>query len=68
MGFKEMRVKAGLSVLEVSRTLNVSPAAVYQWEDGTYIPAGKRLPDIARLYSCTVDDLLSDSTPPDQAQ
>lgn len=58
MGFREMRVKAGLSVIKASRALDVSPTAVYQWEDGTYTPNAKRLPEIARLYGCTMDDLL----------
>ena len=58
MGFKEARIKAGLTALEASRKLNISPAAVYQWEDGSALPQTKRLPEIAGLYGCTVDDLL----------
>lgn len=60
MGFKECRTNAGLSVLEVSRALCVSPAAVYQWEDGAYMPNTKRLPEIAKLFGVTVDQLLAD--------
>jgi transcriptional regulator with XRE-family HTH domain len=38
--------------------LHVSDAAVYQWETGVTTPSAKRLPEIAKLYGCTVDELL----------
>lgn len=60
MGFREARVKAGLSVAQVMEALGVSDAAVYQWETGVTVPNGKRLPKIAKLYNCTVDDLLDE--------
>lgn len=58
MGFREARLAAGLTVANVMASLKVSDAAVYQWETGVTIPNGKRLPEIAKLYGCTVDDLL----------
>lgn len=60
MGFKSARIAAGLSVREVMEKLGVSDAAVYQWETGVQAPRASRLPQIAELYGCTVDDLLSD--------
>ena len=59
MGFREMRIRAGLSVAKVMEALSVSDAAVYQWETGVTTPNGKRLPEIAKLYGCTVDELLA---------
>lgn len=58
MGFREARLAAGLSVANVMSALKVSDAAVYQWETGVTTPSGKRLPEIAKLYGCTVDELL----------
>lgn len=58
MGFRVMRQKAGLSVAQVAKALKVSDAAVYMWETGETTPNGKRLLEIAKLYSCTVDELL----------
>lgn len=60
MSFRSQRVKAGLSVLEVAKRLSVSDAAVYFWETKTTIPTGKRLIEIAKLYNCSVDDLLKE--------
>ena len=58
MSFREARLKAGLTVSEVEKALSVSDAAVYQWESGTTFPTGKRMQEIAKLYNCSVDELL----------
>ena len=60
MSFRDARVKAGLSVAEVMEALKVSDAAVYQWETGKNTPKGKRLPEVAKLYGCTIDELLKE--------
>lgn len=60
MGFREARVKAGLSVAQVMDKLSVSDAAVYQWETGVTMPTAKRLIEIAKLYGVTVDYLLAE--------
>lgn len=59
MGFKSARISAGLSVLEVSEALRVTDVAIYQWETGVNMPNTKRLPEIANLYGCTIDELLT---------
>ena len=61
MGFKKARINAGISVRQVMKVLNVSDAAVYQWETGINLPSAKRLPEIAKLYGVTVDELLKDN-------
>lgn len=58
MSFRSSRLNAGLSVSQVMASLSVSDAAIYQWETGETMPNAKRLPEIARLYGCTVDELL----------
>ena len=61
MSFRVMRQKAGLSVAQVMEALKVSDAAVYQWETNVTRPNAKRLPEIAALYGCTIDELLTDN-------
>lgn len=61
--YKVLREKAGLSVKQVMEALNVSDAAVYFWETGANAPSTKKLPDIAKLYGCTVDELLKEVKP-----
>lgn len=60
MAFREARIAAGLSVASVTKELNVSDAAVYQWETGETKPTAKRLLEISKLYGCTVDELLKE--------
>jgi len=60
MSFKTQRKNAGYTQAEVARELGISDAAVAQWETGETMPATKRLPEIAKLYGCTVDDLLKE--------
>lgn len=60
MGFRNARVKANKTVKDVMDFLDVSDAAVYQWESGVYTPRPDKLKKLAVFYGCTVDDLLSD--------
>lgn len=58
MGFKDMRRRANLTQSEAAVRLGVSRWTVCTWERGGFFPAAERLPGIARLYGCTVDELL----------
>lgn len=60
MSFLSARKKAGLSQAVVSEKLGVAAAAVCQWETGKTYPDPRRLPELAKLYGCTVDELLAD--------
>lgn len=60
MSFYSARKKAGLSQADAGAMLGVAPAAVCQWETGKTLPRSRLLPKIAKIYGCTVDDLLSD--------
>lgn len=61
MGLKEARKRAGLTAAEVGRAVGVSAQNVYNWEAGSYLPEAARLKQLARLYGCTVDELLADT-------
>ena len=58
MSFRSARKKRGISALEAAEKLGVTDAAIYQWECGISLPTAKRLPEIAKLYGCTIDELL----------
>jgi transcriptional regulator with XRE-family HTH domain len=42
------------------REMNVSDAAVYMWESGKASPKLANLQKLAKLYGCSVDDLIGD--------
>lgn len=68
MGLKEARKRAGLTAREVGRSIGVSFQNVYNWEAGSYLPEASKLRDLAKLYGCTVDELLSADQPVDSAR
>ena len=45
---------------EAAKALGVRPSAVSKWERGMSKPRIEKLPAIAKLYGCTVEDLLQD--------
>ena len=60
MSFLSARKKSGLSQVAAGERLSVAAAAMCQWETGKTYPDPRRLPEIAKLYGCTVDELLAD--------
>lgn len=58
VSFARAREKAGLSIVEAAQRLGITPAAIYQWESGDTFPDGRRIPEIAKVYGVTVDELL----------
>lgn len=61
MSFLSERERAGLTQAEVAKTVGVDQSAVSLWERGKTSPRAALLPELARLYGCTVDDLLGRS-------
>ena len=60
MSFLSARTNAGLSQAAVAEKMGISAASVCQWETGKNLPRADKLPEIAALYGCTVDELLAD--------
>lgn len=63
MSFLSARHRAGLSQAAVAKRLGISSVAVCQWETGKNLPRTALLCEIASLYGCTVDELLSTDDP-----
>lgn len=51
-------MRADLSQKDAAERLGVSTMTLYQWETGITAPRASRLPEIARLYKCDVNELL----------
>lgn len=67
MSFLSARRKAGLTQAAVAEHLDVSAASVCLWETGKTMPDARKLPVIAKLYGCTVDELLADEEKGEQS-
>lgn len=59
---KELRLKAGLTQEQVAKIIEVDQTAVSNWELNKYIPIRKYRKKLAKLYGCTVDELITGGT------
>lgn len=57
------RRRAGLLQRQVAEALGVSMGTVAMWDTGRNKPRADMLPRIAKLYNCTVDELLREDEP-----
>lgn len=60
-GFEYCRLRAGLTQVEAAGELNVSQSTISTWENGTNFPTGSKIPAIARLYGCEINELYANS-------
>jgi len=56
---RNRREKAGLSQENIAKGLSVSQQAVAKWENGKALPRADKLPELARILNCTIDELLA---------
>lgn len=54
---KKYREKAELSQIDVAESLGVTQGAVSQWEKGESNPSADKLPELAKILGCTIDEL-----------
>ena len=57
---KEARSRCGMTQMQLAEQLHVSTAAVSKWERGLAKPRADKLPILAKLYGCTIEELLAD--------
>lgn len=55
--------RSGLAQQDLWVALGISAASVCNWVAGKSCPKASRLPEIARILGCTVDELYTDSLP-----
>lgn len=53
-----LRKKAKLTQSNVSDELKIDRSTIAKWENGTAMPRAEKLPLLAALYKCSVDDLF----------
>lgn len=54
-----MRERAGLTQVQISKVLDIPQSTIASWETGRALPRADKLPQIAKLLKCTVDELLA---------
>lgn len=57
---RERRLRGAIPTQrEVARILGVKESAVSKWERGVSKPRADKLPTLAKLYGCTIEELLA---------
>lgn len=59
---KRFRVAKNMTQEQLANALGVSPQTVSRWECGTTLPDVSILPELARLYCVTIDDLYRETS------
>lgn len=60
---RERRLRGAIPTQrEVAKILGVRESAVSKWERGLAKPRADKLPAIARLYGCSIEELLTEDT------
>ena len=60
MRLRELREAAQITQLELGVRVGVEQNTVSQWESGARQPRADKLPQLARILGCTIDDLFQD--------
>lgn len=59
---KAERARFGLTIEDVAKKVGVNRNSVFRWESGEVEPTAENLEKLARLYDCTVEYLLEQTT------
>lgn len=58
VNIKEVREKAGLTQQDLANELGVGQSTVAMWETQKSLPRTDKLPALAKILGCTIDELL----------
>lgn len=59
---KQFREANGLKQESIAKAVGVDRATVSKWEKGEFFPRADKLPALAKILKCTVDELLCKDT------
>lgn len=59
---KTLREKAGLTQEGLSQIMKIDRSTVAKWETGEAAPRTDKLPELARILHCRIDDLFERGT------
>ena len=58
MNIKSMRMSKNLTQEALGKLLGVGRTTVAMWETGKIKPQAGKLPELARIFGCTIDELF----------
>ena len=60
MGIKTCRLQAGLRQDDVAKKMKIDRSTVAKWETNESMPRADKLPELARILGCTIDELFNE--------
>ena len=60
MKIKQLREKAGLTQAALSEAIGTTQPCVAGWETETSVPRTEKLPKLAEVLGCSIDELFED--------
>lgn len=60
MNIKTLRLNKRLTQGQLATLLEVDQTAVSQWETGVSAPRADKLPELAKILGCTIDELFTE--------
>ena len=64
MSIKSKREEAGITQTVLAEILNIKQSTVAKWETGKAMPQADKLPEIAKILGCAIDDLFIENEQP----
>lgn len=55
---REIRKNAGITQVELAKIMGVTQGNVAAWETGRSMPTADKLPALAKVLGCKIDDLF----------
>ena len=60
MSIKTVRESKNLTQQYIANELGISRSSVAMWETGEAMPRADRLPELAKILGCTIDELFAE--------
>ena len=58
MRIRELRRAAGMNQKQLADNMGVTQNTVSNWETEVCLPRARQLPELAKLFDCTIDELF----------
>lgn len=58
MRIRELRRAADMSQNQLADNMGVTQETVSNWETEVFLPRARQLPELAKLFGCTIDELF----------
>lgn len=61
-GIKTNRERQGITQRQLAKLLGVYPSTICMWETGERKPSSDKLPELAKILGCSIDDLYAEES------